>query len=90
VSPQKRLEFKRLPVGSRIISALRILDGQTGGDKLKFKRKWKRFARRHQKGGDILFLDWHVKWFSREHIKADKDRQTPRIVWDPDGFASEN
>ncbi len=60
-----------------------IFDGETGGQLLKFKGKDEDFSRRHQKGGNILFLDWHVKWYSKNHVKSDSKSERPQIIWVP-------
>jgi prepilin-type N-terminal cleavage/methylation domain-containing protein/prepilin-type processing-associated H-X9-DG protein len=59
-----------------------VFDGETGGEKIKFKGKDENFAKRHQGGGNILFLDWHIKWYSQKHVKSDAKKQNPTIIWD--------
>ena len=58
-----------------------IFDGETAGQKIKFKGKEENFAKRHQKGGNILFLDWHVKWYSQDRVKSDAKKDHPTIIW---------
>jgi prepilin-type processing-associated H-X9-DG protein len=60
-----------------------IFDGVTGGQALKFKGKDEDFTQRHQKGGNILFLDWHVRWYSKQHVKSEAKSKTPSIIWVP-------
>ena len=60
-----------------------IFDGQTGGQSLKFKGKWEDFSQRHQEGGNILFLDWHVQWYSKQKVKSEAKSNTPSIIWVP-------
>ncbi len=60
-----------------------IFDGQTGAPRIKFKGRWSDFARRHQSGGNILFLDWHIRWHSRQHVKSDARKENPSIIWIP-------
>jgi prepilin-type N-terminal cleavage/methylation domain-containing protein/prepilin-type processing-associated H-X9-DG protein len=60
-----------------------IFDAETQGQLLKFKGKWENFSQRHQKGGNILFLDWHVRWYSQQHVTSDAKSNTPSIVWVP-------
>jgi prepilin-type N-terminal cleavage/methylation domain-containing protein/prepilin-type processing-associated H-X9-DG protein len=59
-----------------------IFDGETKGLETKFKGKSENFAKRHQGGGNILFLDWHVKWYSQDHVLSDAKKQNPTIIWD--------
>jgi prepilin-type N-terminal cleavage/methylation domain-containing protein/prepilin-type processing-associated H-X9-DG protein len=67
-----------------------IFDGETGGDALKFKGKWEDFSQRHQKGGNILFLDWHIKWYSKSGVKSDNKSEHPQIIWSPEGAFDED
>ena len=61
-----------------------IFDGETGRTaRLKFKGQSNDFAQRHQKGGNILFLDGRVRWYSKEHITSDAKSKTPSIIWVP-------
>ncbi len=62
-----------------------IFDGQTGGAALKFKGKDEDFSTRHHGGGNILFLDWHVKWYSESNVRSDAKTENPKIIWNPDG-----
>ncbi len=62
-----------------------VFDGQTGGPRRKFKGKDEDFTARHQGGGNILFLDWHVKWYSRANAKSDSKSENPKIIWNPEG-----
>ncbi len=62
-----------------------IFDGQTGGPHLTFKGKAESFSRRHHKGANILFLDWHVKWYSRQYVISDARSATPKIIWEFEG-----
>jgi len=75
--------FRNIATIVRPSATVCIFDGQTGGKRLKFKGKWEDFARRHQRGGNILFLDWHVKWYSKNHVKSDRKSETPSIIWVP-------
>ena len=69
-----------------------IFDGETGGDNLKFKGRAHTkdqagkgdFAKRHQGGGNILFLDWHVKWYSKKAVDSDSVKNDGKgvIFWD--------
>lgn len=59
-----------------------IFDGQTGGDQIKFKGKEENFSKRHQGGGNALFVDWHIKWYSQKHVKSDAKKDKPTIIWD--------
>ena len=58
------------------------------------KAEWKRFAGRHNKGGNILFADGHVAWFSVRELEtpltsSPLDYNDPaKVVWDP--FGPEN
>jgi prepilin-type N-terminal cleavage/methylation domain-containing protein/prepilin-type processing-associated H-X9-DG protein len=62
-----------------------VFDGRTGGRALKLKGKDEDFAARHQGGGNILFLDWHVKWYSHANVKSDSKNENPKIIWNPEG-----
>jgi len=67
-----------------------VFDGQTGGSGLSFKGRAETpdhktdFAKRHQGGGNILFLDWHVKWYSSKHVDSDSFKNDGKgtIFWD--------
>jgi prepilin-type N-terminal cleavage/methylation domain-containing protein/prepilin-type processing-associated H-X9-DG protein len=64
---------------------------------------WKRFAARHFKGGHIAYADGHVGWMlnteattnsrgvrcSDAGFTADDDWNTPKLVWDPIGPATD-
>jgi prepilin-type N-terminal cleavage/methylation domain-containing protein/prepilin-type processing-associated H-X9-DG protein len=75
--------FRNIKTILRPSATVGIFDGQTGGQQLKFKGRWTVFAKRHQQGANILFLDWHVKWYSRRHVKSDVKSENPHIVWIP-------
>jgi len=81
---------------SRGAATVCIFDGVTGPDAtLKFKGRAKTpdqkgdgdFSKRHHGGGNILFLDWHVKWYSKDHVDSDsmKNDGQGEIIWNPDG-----
>jgi prepilin-type N-terminal cleavage/methylation domain-containing protein/prepilin-type processing-associated H-X9-DG protein len=76
--------FRNIATIPRHAATVVIFDGETGGDSLKFKGKWEDFSSRHQAGGNILFFDWHVKQFTKSHIKSDRKSQNPQIIWNPD------
>ena len=82
--------FRNIATIPRPAGTVGIFDAETGGQNLKFKGKWEDFSRRHQKGGNILFLDWHVKWYSKNHIKSDNKKANPQIIWNPDGSVSDD
>jgi prepilin-type N-terminal cleavage/methylation domain-containing protein/prepilin-type processing-associated H-X9-DG protein len=60
-----------------------IFDAQTGGKSIKYKGRWTVFSKRHQRGGHILFLDWHVQWYSHQHVRAQAKSNAPSIIWIP-------
>ncbi len=80
-------EFHRLldSVLSPISDTVAVFDKSTNETAISYKGKPGDFAKRHQGGGNILFLDWHVKWHSRDRIKSDVKRTKPTIFWDPEG-----
>lgn len=55
------------------------------------KSNWKRFTTRHRGGGNILFADGHVGWFSFEDIQCQTNssstdcNQPGKIIWNPFG-----
>lgn len=75
--------FRNIATIVRASATVCIFDGETGGQNLKFKGKWEDFSQRHQNGGNILFLDWHVQWYSKSHVKSDAKSETPHIIWIP-------
>ena len=80
--------FRNIATIGRPSATVGIFDGETGGDRLKFKGKDEDFSGRHQKGGNLLFLDWHVKWYSKKYVKSDSKKIPPTIIWNPDGISS--
>lgn len=67
-------------------------DGENYYDKVLARAKgdWQRFAGRHRKGGNILFADAHVAWFSNVELahptgaKAKNDWNQPgKVIWNP-------
>jgi len=74
--------FRNVDTIAKPAATVCIFDGETGGEKIKFKGKDENFTQRHQGGGNILFLDWHVKWFSQKHVKSDAKKEIPTIIWD--------
>lgn len=77
--------FRNIATITRPAATVCIFDGETGGDRLKFKGKDEDFSRRHQQGGNILFLDWHIKWYAKNHVKSDAKSEKPQIIWNPEG-----
>jgi len=75
--------FRNIDTITKPSATVCIFDAQTGGDRLSFKGKDENFARRHQGGGHILFLDWHVRWYSQKHVKSDAKKDKPTIIWRP-------
>jgi prepilin-type N-terminal cleavage/methylation domain-containing protein/prepilin-type processing-associated H-X9-DG protein len=75
--------FRKISTILRPSATVCIFDGETGGQRLKFKGKDEDFTRRHQRGGNILFLDWHVRWYSKNKVKSDAKSETPSIIWTP-------
>jgi prepilin-type processing-associated H-X9-DG protein/prepilin-type N-terminal cleavage/methylation domain-containing protein len=63
--------------------------GQTLG---RIKGSWKRFAARHNKGGNILFADGHAVWMSNAALQIPSApnnwNQPNKIIWDPNGIAN--
>ena len=77
--------FRNIDTIPKPAATVGIFDAETGKTPtLKFKGKDEDFAKRHQGGGHILFLDWHVKWYSKKHIKSDAKQENPTIIWNPD------
>jgi prepilin-type N-terminal cleavage/methylation domain-containing protein/prepilin-type processing-associated H-X9-DG protein len=74
--------FRNVATIERPSDTICIFDGETGGESVKFKGKDENFSKRHQGGGNILFLDWHVKWYSQKHIKSEAKKENPTIIWD--------
>jgi len=60
-----------------------IFDAESKGPLVKFKGQDEDFAKRHQGGGHILFLDWHVRWYSKDYVKRDAKVEKPTIIWHP-------
>ncbi len=81
--------FRNIGTIQRASSTVCIFDGRTGGQRLKFKGKDEDFAQRHQKGGNILFLDWHIKWYSETAVKSDSKKEIPNIIWNPEGITTD-
>jgi len=79
----RNFPFRNIDTIPKPTATVCIFDGETGGQKIKFKGKEENFAQRHQGGGHILFLDWHVKWYSQKHVKSDAKQEKPTIIWDP-------
>jgi len=75
--------FRNIDTITKPSATVCIFDAQTGGDRLSFKGKDENFARRHQGGGHILFLDWHVRWYSQKHVESDAKKDNPTIIWHP-------
>jgi prepilin-type N-terminal cleavage/methylation domain-containing protein/prepilin-type processing-associated H-X9-DG protein len=75
--------FRNVATLLRPSATVCIFDGETGGERLKFKGKDEDFSRRHQRGGNILFLDWHVRWYSKKKVNSDSKSETPGIIWVP-------
>jgi prepilin-type processing-associated H-X9-DG protein/prepilin-type N-terminal cleavage/methylation domain-containing protein len=55
---------------------------------------WQRFTGRHKKGGNLLFADGHVEWFSNEDVAHPADaadnndwNQPSKMIWNPYGAA---
>ncbi len=67
-----------------------LFDGTSGGGNIKFKGRAEtkdqngEFAKRHQGGGNILFLDWHIKWYSKKGVDSDSVKNDGKgvIFWD--------
>ena len=55
------------------------------------KVTWKRFAARHNKGGNILFADGHVQWVSNQDANTTGSpndwNQPGKLIWNPFGIA---
>jgi prepilin-type processing-associated H-X9-DG protein len=72
-----------------------------GSDLSRHRTDWKRFAARHFKGGHMLYADGHVGWMlndeattnvqgNRDPNCAGGDWNTPKLVWDPLGPATDD
>ena len=75
--------FRNMGTISTPSATVGIFDGETGGDALKFKGKDEDFSKRHLQGGNVLFLDWHIKWYSQRFVKSDAKKEIPNIIWNP-------
>jgi prepilin-type processing-associated H-X9-DG protein len=71
-----------------------------GNDLARHRCDWKRFAARHFKGGHMMFADGHVAWVLNEEATTnvqgnrnpnhpEGDWNTPKLIWDPIGPATD-
>jgi prepilin-type processing-associated H-X9-DG protein len=71
-----------------------------GNDLARHRCDWKRFAARHFKGGHMMFADGHVAWMLNEEATTNSqgnrdpafvggDWNTPKVIWDPLGPATD-
>ena len=53
---------------------------------------WREFTTRHNNGGNLLFLDNHVEWFSRPFVSnfspTNDYNRSGAIIWNPGGAAN--
>jgi len=93
--------FRKIATIPRPSATVCVFDAGTGTSAtLKFKGRAKTpdqkgdadFAQRHQGGGNILFLDWHVKWYSKDYVDSDSYKNDGKgaIYWDVVGGLEED
>ena len=76
--------FRHLDTIPKPSATVCIFDARTRNNPtLKFKGNHRDFSKRHQEGGNILFVDSHVKWYSQKHVKSDAKKEKPTIMWHP-------
>ncbi|MBM4099767.1 MAG: DUF1559 domain-containing protein [Planctomycetes bacterium] len=75
-------------------------DPHYGRDLNRHRSDWKRFTARHFKGGHMMFADGHVAWMLNEEATTNSqgnrdpafvggDWNTPKVIWDPLGPATD-
>lgn len=77
--PHRQLDTIPLPT-----STVGYFDGDTGGDTLSFKGRWRKknddVAYRHNTSSVLVFLDWHVERISKKDLDKRSNNNTD-IVW---------
>ena len=79
--------MRKLETLPQPVRTVLLFDGDTGGDTLSFKGRWRLknddVSYRHHNGANLLFADGHAEYYGKTELRQDSVNNHPAI-WQPE------